>query len=72
MTHDLTEIGYLVFLALGAVMWLVGRRRPGWFAPLELVLEHAMRSRTARLGFLTLWWWLGWHFLADGVTWGQM
>ncbi|MEY5144977.1 MAG: hypothetical protein RL745_344, partial [Actinomycetota bacterium] len=22
--------------------------------------------------FLTLWWWLGWHFLADGVVWGQM
>lgn len=72
MTRDLTEIGYLAFLALGAVLWLVGRRRPGLLAPLELVMQHAMRKRTARLGFLTLWWWLGWHFLADGVVWGQM
>ena len=72
MTHDFTEIGYLLFLAIGAGMWLFGRWRPGLIAPLENVMQRAMRKRTARLGLLTLWWWLGWHFLADGVTWGQM
>ena len=59
MTHDLTEIGYLVFLGLGAALWMLGRWQPGLIVPLELVMQHAMRKRTSRLGFLTLWWWLG-------------
>jgi hypothetical protein len=27
------------------------------------LLQRAMRTRSAQLGILLAWWWLGWHFI---------
>lgn len=29
------------------------------------LLRAALRHRSAQLGLVLAWWWLGWHFLAD-------
>ena len=52
----------LVGLLLGALE-VAGRLRPDRFSTLSRVITWAMRRRSAQLGLLLTWWWLGWHFV---------
>lgn len=62
-SRSLTEAVY-VLLALGLVLTEVLARRSEDGVPTfgELV-RGAMRSRSAQIGIVLAWWWLGWHFL---------
>lgn len=58
-----------VFIVLGMTMVLMelgarlGFRR---IPTLGRVLDWALRRRSAQLGMVMAWWWIGWHFLASG------
>jgi len=52
----------LVALTIGGE--LVARRGRSRVRPLGTALTAALRTPTGRIGVLTVWLWLGWHFLA--------
>lgn len=63
MTRIITITGFLVCLAVGATIEAVARRDPNRVAPLASMIDRVMATRSARIGILLFWWWLGWHFL---------
>jgi hypothetical protein len=63
-SRGVTIAGYLVVLAAGLAIQLLGwRSRPG-VPPLGDVLTRIMRTRTGRVGILVFWAWMGLHFFA--------
>ena len=63
-SHDLTVLGYLMFLLAGVVLELLARWTRLRIPSLKAVLARAMRTRTGRVGVLVAWAWLGLHFFA--------
>ncbi|MEY4993765.1 MAG: hypothetical protein RIS82_887 [Actinomycetota bacterium] len=63
MTIPLIE--YLVVIAAGIVIWLLGRFRPGLVAPFGALVARIMHHRNTRLALVVVWWWLGWHFFTE-------
>ena len=59
----LTVAGFVACLLLIVILDLVARREPQTVTPLASMIDHVMASRSARIGILLFWWWLGWHFL---------
>ncbi len=59
----ITIAGFLICLAGAVTLELLARREKNRIAPLGPVLDRVMATRSARLGILLFWWWLGWHFL---------
>ncbi|MCC6270301.1 MAG: hypothetical protein IT190_03405 [Microbacteriaceae bacterium] len=59
----LTVAGFVACLLLIVILDLVARREPQKVTPLASMIDHVMASRSARIGILLFWWWLGWHFL---------
>lgn len=62
MIRSVVIAGYVVIIVVAIVTELVAQRKPNTFAPLGDMLEHAMESRTTRVGVIAAWWWFGWHF----------
>ena len=62
MMLPIPVIEYLVAIAAGVALWLIGRRWPDKLAPLGKVVDRIMRRRGSRLAVVLIWWWLGWHF----------
>lgn len=58
-----TVAGFALFLLAAVAIELVARRDPERVAPLGDLLERVMATRSARVGILLFWWWIGWHFL---------
>lgn len=50
-------------LVVIVILELLARRDPEKLTPLASVFDHVMAIRSARIGILLFWWWLGWHFL---------
>lgn len=48
-------------VALVLVVW--SHRRSDELATLSSLVDGVMQSPAARIGLITFWWWLGWHFL---------
>jgi len=65
LTRAVTIAGYLVVVAAGLVIDVLGRRGANGFVPLGETVAAAMGDRTIRIAMVATWWWLGWHFLAD-------
>lgn len=62
------QITVVLYATVGVLLILLevaGRLRPERYAALGRVLTWAMRRRSAQLGLLLTWWWLGWHFITD-------
>ncbi len=64
-SHDLTVLGYLVFLLAGLLLELLATRTRMQIPALEQVLTRVMRTRTGRVGVLVAWAWVGLHFFAQ-------
>jgi hypothetical protein len=61
--RDITIAGFLACAVAAVVLELRARQRPDDLAPVGSLLERVMATRSARIGILLFWWWLGWHFL---------
>lgn len=59
---SIPEIEYLGVIAIGFAVWILGRLRPDWIAPLGDLVARLMHNRNTRLAIMVVWWWLGWHF----------
>jgi hypothetical protein len=59
----ITIAGFLLFVAIAATLELLALRQSDRIAPLGTLLDRVMATRSARIGILLFWWWLGWHFL---------
>jgi hypothetical protein len=67
MTAAITIAGYLSFVAVGLVVWLVTRREKSKVASLGELLDRVMHHRATRVAIMLAWWWIGWHFLVNQV-----
>ena len=56
--------GFAAVIALVIATDLLARRPGSGFRPLGVTLAAALRTRGGRVAALSLWLWLGWHFLA--------
>jgi hypothetical protein len=63
-SHDVTIAGYLVVAAGIVVLQVLATRTSVPVPSLGELLTRAMRSRTARVGILVAWAWIGLHFFA--------
>ncbi len=61
--RDFTIIGFLLCAVAAAVLELRAWSAPDYLAPVGTLLDRVMATRSARIGILLFWWWLGWHFL---------
>ncbi|MCU1525405.1 MAG: hypothetical protein JWO18_2299 [Microbacteriaceae bacterium] len=59
----ITIAGFLLCLAMAVTLEVLARREANRIAPLATLLDRVMATRSARIGILLFWWWLGWHFL---------
>ncbi len=62
------DITVSVYASVGLMLLaleVAGRLWPSRCSTLSRVLTWAMRRRSAQLGLLLTWWWLGWHFVTD-------
>lgn len=63
-SHVLT-VSVFVLLGLAFLGLEVAGHASRWPVPtLGRVVSGLLRRRSARIGILLAWWWLGWHFLA--------
>lgn len=65
MNYTVTVIGYLVLVSLGFTLWAFSKFKPDAVAPLAKLIDRMMSRRRTRLAVVAIWWWLGWHFLAN-------
>jgi len=63
-SRGVTIAGYLLVLAAGLAIDLLGRWSRAGIPPLGDVLTRIMRTRTGRVGILVAWVFLGLHFFA--------
>jgi hypothetical protein len=61
--REITLVGFALCLAAAIAVEVVARRDPQRIAPLGDLLDRVMAARSARVGILLFWWWVGWHFL---------
>ena len=61
--RDITILGFLICVAAAVALELRAQRVPDYLAPIDTLLHRVMATRSARIGILLFWWWLGWHFL---------
>ena len=63
-SHWITVVGFLGFLALGALAELVARHGSGRIGSLSSVLSRLMSTRGGRMCLLVSWVWVGLHLFA--------
>ncbi len=59
----ITIVGFVACLVLIVLLEALARREPEKLTSLTSMIDHVMATRSARVGILLFWWWLGWHFL---------
>jgi hypothetical protein len=59
----LTIAGYLALAAALVATEVVARRPRSAVPTFGLLVRRGLRHRSAQLGIVLAWWWLGWHFL---------
>ena len=62
-SRTLTLLAYGALAAALLLTEVVARRGHTSVPRFGAVVRLAMRSRSAQLGIVLAWWWLGWHFL---------
>jgi hypothetical protein len=63
-SHDITELGFAMILTVGATLEVLARANRIGLPTIDQTITRVMRSPGGRIGMLSLWFWLGWHFLA--------
>jgi hypothetical protein len=58
-----TLAAYLVLVVAAVATEVAARIAPRRVPTLAAVVTSALRRRSAQIGFLVAWWWLGWHFV---------
>jgi len=64
-SHDLTTVGYLLLLAGGVLLGLLGACPKVLVPSPGQMLTRIMRTRAGRVGVLVAWAWIGLHFFAQ-------
>ncbi|MBN9610287.1 MAG: hypothetical protein BGO26_02975 [Actinobacteria bacterium 69-20] len=65
--RTITILGYVVCgLALLAIELLARFTRVP-VPTLAALFRWMLRRRSAQIGIIMAWWWIGWHFLGDGA-----
>jgi Family of unknown function (DUF6186) len=59
----LTIAGYLMLAATLVATEVVARRPRARVPTFAGLVRWGLRHRSAQLGIVLAWWWLGWHFL---------
>lgn len=60
----------LVYIGVGValvVVELLARFTEVKVPTLAALFRWMMRKRSAQIGILMAWWWIGWHFLGSGA-----
>ena len=66
MTSRIVTIAiYGVLFASLGVLQLLASYRPRSVPTLAQALRWTMRRRSAQIGIVMAWWWIGWHFLVS-------
>jgi len=63
-SRAVTVLGYVAFVAAGAVLQVVALRPGSRIPTLGSVVSRAMRTRSGRVAIVAGWAWLGLHFFA--------
>ncbi len=63
-SRTITIAGYAVIVLAGLVLESLSRLPGSGIPSFAELLDHAMASRTGRLGVLAAWVWVGLHFFA--------
>ena len=68
MIWNLVAAGYALIALVAIAVEIFAQRKPDVIVPIGDMLDHVMKSRTARVAVMAAWWWFGWHFaFADTV-----
>jgi hypothetical protein len=62
-SRALTVLAFLAIAGMLVLVELYARREDSRVPTFPSLLRRAMRTRSAQLGILLAWWWLGWHFV---------
>lgn len=62
--RTLTIAGFLVMGTIAVLLVVLPYLRRGALATTDETFTRLTRTRPARLAFVLVWVWLGWHFLA--------
>lgn len=65
--RTVTIAGYLAFAALFAITEILARGTRLKIPTLAALFRWMARRRSAQIGIIMAWWWIGWHFLGDGA-----
>jgi hypothetical protein len=63
-SRDITIVGFGLLLILALSLDVLGRGGRVRLPTLDAALTRAMRPSLGRVAVLSVWFWLGWHFLA--------
>jgi len=63
-SHSVTLALYVFIVQAGIALELLGRTGHTRIPPLGVVFSSVMRTRSARIGIVTAWVWLGLHLFA--------
>ena len=61
----ITIVVFAVLFAGLEILDLIARYSKLNVPTLSQVLRWAMRRRSAQIGIVMAWWWIGWHFIFD-------
>jgi Family of unknown function (DUF6186) len=67
MTTELIVGGYIFFVVIGVILWLITRSVKTPIANVSAMIDRIMHHRTTRISIMLGWWWVGWHFLVNVV-----
>jgi Trk-type K+ transport system membrane component len=67
MTTQIIIGGYIFFVVVGIIIWLLSRRPNSPVANVAAMIDRIMHHRTTRVAIMLGWWWVGWHFLVNVV-----
>lgn len=65
--RDLTIAVYVAFGCTFALIEILARFTRLKIPTLAALFRWMMRRRSAQIGIVMAWWWIGWHFLGDGA-----
>ncbi len=63
--RDITIAVYVVIGVALLVTEVVARRSDTELLTFSRLIQRVMEHRSAQLGMLLAWWWVGWHFLPN-------
>lgn len=63
----LTVAVYLICAFVLAVTELLARHSSARIPRLADLFRWMLRRRSAQIGIVMAWWWIGWHFLGSGA-----